>query len=238
MSAAAATSVSALQKFIMGMANFLDALLHKFKDDEKLVKQRRRLQTMVIDASPQIRRTMSTQLIQEFHNTVSPFYQRIMQADDRVVFEIKHAMFKDMKFDEKYARCNKKTQQVMFMHLQGICRQAELHHGTSDVPDDIMAKVYNVSAKHIQDTRAGRSLDMGKVWADAMNVVTSSSAEDQQGLAEAMSGERIQGIMQNVMRSGAMGTPDPRAMAQMQAMAQQMAGAQAQGGGGAVKDAK
>lgn len=240
------SSVSALQKFIMGMAGFMDALLHKFKDDQELIKQRRRLQTMVIDASPKMRQTMSQKLITEFHTAMSPYYQRIMQADDRVIFEIKHETFKEMKFDEKYAKCNKKTQKVMFVHLQGICRQAELHHGTSDVPANIMSKVYDVSAKHIADTRAGRSLDMSKVWADAMQVVTSSTSAEQQGLAQAMSGAKIQGIMSNVMRSGAMGTPDPRAMAQMQAMAQQMASAQqqtqpaqqhAQGGGGGAKGA-
>lgn len=200
-------------KFLESVQNFFKALEHLYKkklkkdpDDEesqevltKVERWHSRLRTMVLDASENVRTKAGKELVGSFHKTLSPFYQRIMKMDTRVIFDIDHAIFTELDFKTIFSKSKPKVQTIMFKHLQVMCRNANLCSSTEDVPDGVMSKVYGISAKMAEAQKSGKKPDFGQIWNEASSIVHGSSQSDQMAIAKSMQDGGMQGLMNMVM---------------------------------------
>ena len=193
-------------KFVEAVDNFLKALLHKFRKDPdataRLTKQHDRLNMMIIDASEKVRRSAGKKLVDAFHDAVSPFYQRIMSMDKRVVFDIKQDIFVELDFPKLFSKCSEKVQTIMFKHLQTICRFSSLCASTGDIPGGVMSQVYGISAKMAQAQKRGQSVNFGDVWKQAESIVKGAGKSDQKAIAKSMKEGGMQNLMNMVMGGG------------------------------------
>lgn len=208
-----AMTFNPLDKFLESVQNFFKALEHlygkkvkKDPDDEeslevlkKIQRWHSRLRTMIIEASDKVKTKAGKELVSSFHDTLEPFYQRIMKMDTRVIFEIDHAIFTELDFKKIFSKAKEKVQTIMFKHLQVMCRNANLCCSTEDVPDGVMSKVYGISAKMAQAQKQGKKPDFGQIWNEASSIVHGSSEKDQMAIAKSMQDGGMQGLMNMVM---------------------------------------
>ena len=201
-------------KFIEAVDNFLKALLHKFRKDadatQKLKTQHSRLHMMVISASEKVRKTAGKKLVMTFHETMSPFYQRIMNMDKQVIFKIKQDMLTELDFPKLFSQCSEKVQTIMFKHLQTICRYSSLCASTNDIPGGVMSQVYGISAKMAEAQRQGKSVNFSEVWQQAEKIVKSAEKSDQKAIARSMKEGGMHNLMNMVMGGSTSSTSSSR----------------------------
>ena len=125
-----ANTADPLERFVLSVSDFVQALRTKFRKDEdiseKLERLQRQMRHMVFDVPAAHKTTMRKRCVGEFHKTMAPLYGRIELNDHSIVDEIDNPMFREMEFDRLFGRCSATTRAVVFSHLNAMRAHALL----------------------------------------------------------------------------------------------------------------
>ncbi|MDC0367073.1 hypothetical protein OAM67_01465 [bacterium] len=196
MTDAATRKQSTLDSFVQCVKNFLQALQVKFPNCEKTRNVGEKLEALIFNApTVEIKNTLMHSFITKFHAIMSPFYQRVRQKDKRIVFEIRHWLFNDLHFKEKFAQSDEQTHFVMFEHLQMICTYSNMYCITEQMPTGIMDKLSGISSRVAMAVQRGEKLNEAVMIQETMQIMSSATDADRAQMNAAFTPENIQNLM-------------------------------------------
>ena len=125
------------QAFVKAAANFGDALVVVFPDDEKLRQKVMLFRAMYIDAPAVITTKLSKDLVTNFYATAMPLMVRIFASDASVLSDIKSAVFDDLRLHEKFEASSPEQQQVIFQHIHYLCELSMAFKAAASIASNI-----------------------------------------------------------------------------------------------------
>jgi hypothetical protein len=211
----------ALPLFVESFTEFMDGLMEDFPDCEDLKSARHKLQIALLDVdTPSIRHSLSESMLAAFHRHVSPFYARIYQDDHKIVDEMQHKLFTELKLREKFhSTDDAEFKAIVFAHLKTLCNFANMYTMHTQVPTGMMAQITDIGREMATNMQQTGQMDMSMLLQRTTAIVQNARPEDQMQMGRAMDEG---GMAQNLLGMlGHLRAQNPGAMPGMQHAAAQ-----------------
>lgn len=144
-------------------------------------------------------------LVAAYHETMTPYYERVARRDDSVFAAASESVdfVRKTAIAEKWGGADADTRACIYEYLDLLNRFARMHAMYAAVPQDMMSRITDVATKLAQDIESGAvtpdSIDLASV---GQSVVSQVGKEELQEFAASMMSNQsqIQGMLQMVMQ--------------------------------------
>ena len=159
--------------------------------------------TMAIEhaLSEELKEANSVKLIENFHHTMTPFYEKAA-AHDESVFAENVRLLQQVKMAEKWRAASTDTRECIWEYVENLSKLAQTWALYSSVPNSMMSKITEAAQKLSQEVQEGgmQSLNIAHLASIGQSVVSDVDERDLQSFAQSVlsNGQMMQTCMSNM----------------------------------------